>query len=106
MFNVMKAAVALIVALALPASASASQLIDRGAHNVRLEVNARGQALLTYSAHGRFERVVASGAINARTPNPKIPQVQFRKDYSGRTWASAGTCRRYDGPTLAWLVTA
>src|SRR5690349_19434730 len=106
MFRVMKAAVALIVALALPASASASQLIDRSAQNVHLQVNARGQALLTYAAHGSFHRVVAWGAINAHTPNAKIPQVQFRKDYSGRTWASAGSCRKYDGPKLAWLVTA
>jgi hypothetical protein len=106
MLRVMKAAVALIVALTLPASASASQLIDRSASNVHLQVNARGQALLTYSAHGSFHRVVAWGAINARTPNSSIPQVQLRKDYSGRSWASAGSCRHYDGPTLAWLVTA
>jgi len=106
MLRVMKAAVAVIVALVLPASASASQLIDRSASNVHMQVNARGQALLTYSAHGSFHRVVAWGAINARTPNPSIPQVQLRKDYSGRSWASAGSCRKYDGPALAWLVTA
>jgi hypothetical protein len=86
--------------------ASASQLIDRDAHNVHLQVNARGQALLTYSARGSFHRVVASGAINARTPNPSIPQVQLRRDYSGRSWASGGSCRTYDGPRLALLVTA
>jgi hypothetical protein len=99
-------AVALIALLLAPASASASQLIDRSAHNVRLQVNARGQALLTYSAHGSSHRVVAWGAINARTPNPNVPQVQLRKDYSGRSWASAGSCRKYDGPKLAWLVAA
>jgi hypothetical protein len=101
----MKAAVALILALAVPASASASQLIDRNARGVHLQVNARGQALLTYSAHGSFHRVVASGAINARTPNPGLPQVQFRKDYSGRSWTAAGSCRKYDGPRLAFFVT-
>ena len=99
-------AVALIALLLAPASAFASQLIDRGASNVHLQVNARGQALLTYTARGGPHRVVASGAINARTPNPKVPQVQFRKDYSGRSWTSAGSCRKYDGPRLAWLVTA
>jgi hypothetical protein len=102
---VVKAALALIVALALPASASASELIDRSAANVHLQVNARGQALLTYSAHGSFHRVVAWGAVNARFPNPSIPQVQFRKDYSGRSWTSAGSCRPYTGPALAWFVT-
>jgi hypothetical protein len=99
-------AVALIALLLAPASAFASQLIDRDAQNVRLQVNGRGQALLTYGAHGSFHRVVAWGAVNARTPNPSIPQVQFRKDYSGRSWTAAGSCRRYDGPSLAWLVTA
>jgi hypothetical protein len=101
----MKAAVALIVALSLPATASASQLIDRNAHGIQLQVNAQGQALLTYNAHGSFHRVVASGAINARTPNPSVPQVRFRKDYSGRSWTAAGSCRKYDGPRLAFFVT-
>jgi hypothetical protein len=99
-------AVALCLLVLAPASASASQLIDRNAHAVRLSVNARGQALLTYTARGSFHRVVAWGAINARYPNPSVPQVQFHLDYSGRSWSNAGGCRRYDGPRLAWLVTA
>jgi hypothetical protein len=41
--------------LAAP-TAHASQLIDRNARGVRLEVNARGQALLTYRAAGRVRR--------------------------------------------------
>jgi hypothetical protein len=98
-------AVALSLLVLAPASASASGLIDRNASGVRLSVNAEGQALLTYSAHGRVHRVVASGAVNARTPNPNVPQVEFRKDYSGRSWNSAGQCRRYDGPMLAFYVT-
>ena len=99
-------AVALSLLLLAPASASASQLIDRDGRGVHLTVNARGQALLTYAAHGSVHRVVAWGAINARYPNPKIPQVQFRKDYSGRSWSSAGgQCRPYTGPKLAWFVT-
>jgi hypothetical protein len=97
---------AFALALVATPSASASQLIDRDAHNVHLQVNARGQALLTYTARGGFHRVVASGAINARTPNRSVPQVQLRKDYSGRSWASGGSCRGYDGPRLALLVTA
>jgi hypothetical protein len=99
-------AVGLSLLLLAPASASASQIIDRDASGVHLIVNARGQALLTYSAHGSFHRVVAWGATNARYPNPKIPQVQFRKDYSGRSWLSAGgRCRPYTGPRLAFFVT-
>lgn len=103
-----RAAVLLVFALTLAAAApaAASQLIDRNARGVNLSVNARGQALITYHAHGSFHHVVAWGAINARFPNPSIPQVQFRKDYSGRSWTMAGGCRRYDGPNLAFLVKA
>lgn len=98
-------AVALSALLFLPAAASASQLIDRGASGVRLTVNARGQALLTYTAHGGPHRVVAWGAVNARYPNASIPQVQFRKDYSGGSWSSAGSsCRPYSGPKLPFFV--
>jgi hypothetical protein len=100
------AALALCGALAITAPASASQLIDRNAGGVRLSVNARGQALLTYTSRGSFHRVVAWGAINARQPNPSVSQVRLRKDYSGRSWSGAGGCRRYDGPALAFLVTA
>jgi hypothetical protein len=96
---------ALAVALVAAGPAGASQLIDRDAYGARLSVNGRGQALLTYSAHGGFHNVVAWGAINARTPNPSVPQVQFRKDYSGRSWTSAGSCRPYRGLKLAWFVT-
>lgn len=89
--------------------ASASQLIDRNAQGVRLAVNGRGEALLTYRASGRFQHVLAWGAINARYPSTGTPQVRFRKDYSGRGryWLSfKNECRRYDGPKLAFLVAA
>jgi hypothetical protein len=96
---------ALVAVLVFAPPAGASQLIDRNARNVHLTVNARGQALLTYVTSGGFHRVVVSGAINARQPNPRVPQVQFRLDYSGRSWSSAGTgCRRYEGPALAFFV--
>jgi hypothetical protein len=96
---------AVFVALAATGAGQCSALIDRNASGVRLSVNAQGQALLTYRARGSFHRVVVSGAINARTPNASVPQVRFRKDYSGHSWSSAGSCRLYDGPKLAWYVT-
>jgi hypothetical protein len=99
-------AVALSLLVLLPASASASQLIDRGARGVRLAVNTRGEALVTYSAHGYVHHVRAWGAINARYPNPHVPQVQFHKDYSGRNWLGfRNACRPYSGPKLAFFVT-
>jgi hypothetical protein len=106
------AAVACAAMLAGPASSS--QLIDRNAQNVRLAVNAKGEALLTYRAGRRVRRVLAWGAINALDPNPNVPQARFKKDYAGgwgkyRTnyWKTfKNSCRRYDGPKLAWMVAA
>jgi hypothetical protein len=109
-----------IVALCLVASgllgagtASASELIDRNAKAVTLQVDRQGRALLTYRAAGRTRRVLAWGAVNARPPHPTVKQVAFRLDYSGgwgayrklvwKTFANA--CAPYDGPALAWYVT-
>ena len=97
-----------------PAAASASELIDRNAQNVRLAVNPKGQALLTYRARGRTWRVLAWGAINALPPTRGRRQVAFRLDYSGG-WGTSrrdvwrgfrNACSAYDGPALTWLVTA
>ena len=107
---------ALVAALALPLAAGASNLIDRNAQNIQLKVNRNGEALITYRAAGRTRNVLAWGALNARHPNPasRVPQIHFKLDYSGgwgkyrktywKTFSNA--CRAYDGPALAWLVTA
>jgi hypothetical protein len=99
----------LIAALALVATteASASQLIDRNATGVRLAANSKGEALLTYRARGAWQHVRVWGAVNARQPRAGIPQVHLAKDYSGRYWQSfRNQCRPYDGPPLAFVVTA
>ena len=91
------------------ATASASQLIDRNASHVQLLVARNGTALLQYSVAGRQRKVAVWGAINARDPNRSLPQVKFQLDYSGRTWKRAklkNACGPYNGPALAWLVTA
>jgi hypothetical protein len=88
-------------------TASASEIIDRNAHAVRLGVDANGQALVSYQADGRAMHVRAWGAIDARQPTSSRPQVRFRKDYSGRSWTSfRNRCRAYDGPALAFQVAA
>lgn len=101
-------------AVVLPSAASASQLIDRNASAVRLAVNRKGEAMLTYRAAGRLRRVLVWGAINARFPNASTRQVRLKKDYAGG-WGKYRTlywrgfrnaCRHYDGPPLVWLVTA
>jgi hypothetical protein len=95
-------------------SASASQLIDRNASQVRLQVNSVGQALLTYVVSGRLRHVLAWGAVNALSPSTTRPQVRFSLDYSGG-WGTyrrliwqdfRNVCGPYRGPLLPWLVTA
>lgn len=99
----------------LAAPAGASQLIDRNATNVRLAVDRQGRALLTYDANGARRHVLVLGdAINALTPTGGRRQVSFRVDYGGGwglyrkvVWPTfRDACRPYDGPALAWLVTA
>jgi hypothetical protein len=104
---------ALAVALGLVAPASASQLIARNASSVKLGVNAKGTAMVTYSVRGKVTHLLASGAVNARhrPGSSKIRQIHFKLDYSGgwkhrklvwKTFKDA--CEPYDGPELAWFV--
>jgi hypothetical protein len=104
-----------VAALTVSSLASASQLIDRDATNVHLEVNAKGEAMLTYTAHGTLKHVLAWGAVNAMAPKQGTKQVAFSLDYSGgygsrhvkSYWAAAGwSCKPYSGAKLAWEVAA
>jgi hypothetical protein len=110
----------LLLTLALLCSAApaqASQLVDRNATDVSLEADAAGHAVVSYTVDGRARHVIAWGALNAK-PVPDqlgVPQERFHLDYSGG-WAFKGdstawaqipdTCSPYDGPPLAYLVTA
>jgi hypothetical protein len=106
-----------LAALLLPivaGPAAASQLIDRNATRVKLAVNGRGEALLTYTANGKLKHVLAWGAVNAVNPTSGGKQVAFRLDYAGGYgkykrpyWQTFGAaCAKYTGPPLAWLVAA
>jgi hypothetical protein len=102
----------LTCACALASTASASQLIDRNATGIKLSVNAKGEALITYRAGGAVKHVLAWGALNAIAPTRARAQVAFKLDYAGgwgkyRTqyWKTFGAaCGAYDGPALAWSV--
>jgi hypothetical protein len=97
----------------VPASGRASDLLDLNAHNVTLAVQG-SRALVEYTANGRARHVLVWGAINARTPDSRLPQVRFSHDYSGglalehrAMWKTfRNQCRPYDGPPLPYLVTA
>ena len=101
-----------VSSLALAGTASASQLIDRNAMNIKLKVSRDGKAMVSYNAHGRRWDVLAWGAMNALHPNKVRKQVQFRLDRAGG-WGTFGkrlrfanACRPYDGPPLVHVVTA
>jgi hypothetical protein len=108
--------VAALVAAVLSAPAPASQILDRNVTDVRLAVNAKGEALVTYTrANGQVRRVLAWGAVDAVAPDPNVAQQRFKVDYAGgfgkyrngRYWRSfKNVCRAYSGPPLAYGVAA
>jgi hypothetical protein len=73
---------------------------------VRLAIDERGRALVTYRDGGRVRRVLVWGAIN--------DDLRFRIDYTGGANGSGrpewkdfrDASRPYDGPELPWLVVA
>ena len=101
-------------AFALAPLASASQSIDSGATGVSLKVNSKGEALITYTAHGKLKHLLAWGAVNAIAPSASGKQVAFQLDYSGgyakyhrNYWQTfGGVCMPYDGPALVFVVAA
>jgi hypothetical protein len=102
-------------ALALGVSpATASQRLgDVDVRSPKLEVNRRGEALVTYTrSDGVVRHVLAWGALNAREPDPNLKPVQFHIDNSGG-WAKErrlvwktfrNACSAYDGPPLVYVV--
>ena len=107
-------ALALLAAAAMPGVARASEIIHRNAADMKLAVNAKGEALVTYRLRGKIHRTLAWGAVNALAPTRARPQVKFRLDYAGGWgkyhrpyWKNfRNACRRYDGPELSWKIDA
>jgi hypothetical protein len=110
----------LLLALAIvscigAAPAAASQAFsDKNVTGATLEVNRKGEALVTYTrTNGTVRHVLVWGAINALAPSEETPQVHFRFDYAGgwgkyrdpSYWKSfKNACRPYDGPALFGFV--
>jgi hypothetical protein len=106
---------ALALLLAAPVASASQQLGDTDVTDVRLQVNARGEALVSYTRRdGAPRRVLVWGAVDARPPSRTSPQVTFSFDYSGgwkrygrAVWRSfTDRCRPYGGPALPLLVAA
>src|SRR5438477_2019080 len=98
-----------IVALTFALPAGAAEIVTRNAARIHLATDTHGRAMVTYTQGGRTWHVFYSGAINARVPSRTVRQVKFKADYSGGRgqWRHfRNGCRPYDGPALAWFVTA
>ena len=106
------AIIAVLTVVAIPATASASEIIDRNVSNVSLKAAANGQALISFNARGKRWNVLAWGAMNALQPTTARKQIEFKLDYSGgygtykrNVWKTfRNTCSPYDGPELQWFV--
>lgn len=108
--------VAVAAGVVAPAAFASGPLTDVNLHDVTLQVNAKGEALISYVREdGRPRHVLAWGAVNALPPTVDVPQVRFAWDYAGgwRKYHDASywrhfrnVCRPYDGPALPFLVVA
>jgi hypothetical protein len=107
----------MVAALAAPTALASEALSDPNVKEVKLSVNAKGEALVSYvRANGKPRYVLAWGGVNANAPlDPSVPQVRFKWDYAGgwgkyrnaSYWKSFGNkCAPYDGSALPSLVVA
>jgi hypothetical protein len=102
--GVLTLAAALLLALALVGVADASYIVDRNAAGATLRISGN-TAIVDYRVRGVAKHALLSGAVNARVPQAGVPQIKF-KVVRGLGLASGGTCRRYTGPPLPFLVVA
>jgi hypothetical protein len=73
-----------VAAAVFVSSAGASQIISTSTvSGLTLQLNAKGEALLTYTAAGKRVHVLVWGAENAATTKPGARPVAFQLDYSG-----------------------
>ena len=94
----------------------ASQTIASNVTSVQLAVNAKGEALVTFTrANGPTARVLAWGALDAAPPDANVPQQRFKLDRTGgwgkyrkaRYWRTfKNVCRPYTGPALPYGIAA
>jgi len=94
--------------LAALQQADASNKITTGATAVTLSVLGPDDAIVGYRDNGITWSAEATGATNARLPTHSADQVGFAFTYrqGGIPADKKGTCAKYDGPPLQWLVAA
>src|SRR5215813_2012982 len=74
----------ILAALPFVSQAAASQVISTSTvTGLTLQLNGKGEALLTYTSAGKRVHVLAWGAMNAAPTKPGAKPVAFKLDYSG-----------------------
>ena len=101
-----------------PVGGASEPFPDVNLSNVKIALNTKGEALLSYTraSDKKTLHVLVWGAANANPPtSPGLPQVRFKYDYAGgwgkyrkaQYWRSfRGGCGPYDGPALIYAVAA
>ena len=73
-----------LAVLVVASTSSASQVISTSTGtNIKLGVNDKGEAMLTYTSAGKVVHVLAWGAVNAIPPTQGGRQVEFSLAYDG-----------------------
>jgi hypothetical protein len=73
-----------VAAAALASTAGASEIISTSSvAGLTLQLNDKGEALLTYRSGGKLVHVLAWGAVNAAPTAPGAKPTAFQLDYSG-----------------------
>ena len=91
-------------ALAVSPAANASFIVARNATRAVLRIEG-ARALVSYRSGGYERHAELWGAIDARPPSTRVPQVAFHVAY-GSGPAHGGSCLPYTGPELVDLVAA
>jgi hypothetical protein len=91
---------------------SSSRILDRNTRSETLRISG-DQADITWRGGAGTGRISLWGAIDGLDPvdrngdrRPDRPQIKFRKDYSGQSMRGGGSCGRYTGPKLPYVVAA
>lgn len=98
--------VAIFLAFLFVAPAEAAWFVGRDAKHVQLQVNSKGEALLTYEYRGALRRVLLWGAINGQQEFAHAYDGGARKYHMAYWETFPSRCDRYDGPPLDYRVKA
>jgi len=103
-----------LLAFAAPSARASEMFPDVNLSAMSLKVNAKGEALITYTREDhKTLHVLVWGGVDANTPNPTIPQVRFKYDYAGgwgkyrngQYWKTfKNVCKKYTGPAIIYMV--